>query len=277
MTIYNSIKQTGRYLLATGALLTALYSCENKSNFDNKSDLTVKYDASLPDLENILSDMLDNQIPSELGNDGSPEEDYVLNRDGSIDIPLDDLYDNPDQIPSGELGTDGSPEEDYVLNKDGSIDIPLDDLYDIPSDSGIDSSPNTDYVLNDQIPTEEINLADLLQEDNSREDTDHCVNNHPPTIYARTEPPSGSTITLDDEMVTYIVDGAEDPDGNLRICWFEAILNDEFYASEGDFSCERFHSNLLLNTGEYTIIFTAEDECGAISEPVISTLYVVEN
>jgi len=242
MTIYNSIKQTGRYLLATGALLTALYSCENKSNFDNQSDLTTKYDASLPDLEDILSDMgLDNQIPS------------------------------------GELGTDGSPEEDYVLNKDGSIDIPLDDLYDIPSDSGIDSSPNTDYVLNDQIPTEEINLADLLQEDNSREDTDHCVNNHPPTIYARTEPPSGSTITLDDEMVTYIVDGAEDPDGNLRICWFEAILNDEFYASEGDFSCERFHSNLLLNTGEYTIIFTAEDECGAISEPVISTLYVVEN
>ena len=65
MTIYNSIKQTGRYLLATGALLTALYSCENKSNFDNQSDLTTKYDTSLPDLENILSDMgLDNQIPS---------------------------------------------------------------------------------------------------------------------------------------------------------------------------------------------------------------------
>ena len=244
MTIYNSIKQTGRYLLATGALLTALYSCENKSNFDNQSDLTTKYDASLPDLEDILSDMgLDNQIPSDLGNDGSPEEDYVLNRDGSIDIPLDDLYDNPDQIPSGELGTDGSPKTDYVL-----------ELGDIA------------------LATIDLHLEDLLQED-----TDPCANNHPPTIYARTEPPSGSTITLDDEMVTYIVDGAEDPDGNLRICWFEAILNDEFYASEGDFSCERFHSNLLLNTGEYTIIFTAEDECGAISEPVISTLYVVEN
>src|SRR3989338_3242505 len=193
MTIYNSIKQTGRYLLATGALLTALYSCDNKSNFNNQPDLTARYDASLPDLENILSDMLDNQIPSDLGIDVGSEEDYVLNSDGSIDIPLDDLYDNPDQIPSGELGTDGSPK--------------------------------TDYGLNDQIPTEEINLEDLL--DNSREDTDPCANNNPPTIYARTEPPSGSTIILDEDWVAYTIDGAEDPDGNLDICYYDTYLDDE--------------------------------------------------
>ena len=244
MTIYNSIKQTGRYLLATGALLTALYSCENKSNFDNKSDLTVKYDASLPDLENILSDMLDNQIPSELGNDGSPEEDYVLNRDGSIDIPLDDLYDNPDQIPSGELGTDGSPK--------------------------------TDYVLNDQIPTEEINLEDLL--DNSREDIDPCANNHPPTIYARTEPPSGSTVIVEDSLVAYIIDGAEDPDGNLDECIWDIVIDGEVpdFRSK-DYDCDMFHSDGIFRQGTNTVIFKAVDKCGVESEPVISTLYAIEN
>ena len=49
MTIYNSIKQTGRYLLATGALLTALYSCENKSNFNNQSDNISNYKIILAD------------------------------------------------------------------------------------------------------------------------------------------------------------------------------------------------------------------------------------
>ena len=244
MTIYNSIKQTGRYLLATGALLTALYSCENKSNFDNQSDLTTKYDTSLPDLENILSDMgLGNQIPSDLGNDGSPEEDYVLNRDGSIDIPLDDLYDNPDQIPSGELDTDGSPKTDYVL-----------ELGDIA------------------LATIDLHLEDLLQED-----TDPCANNHPPTIYARTEPASGSTITLDDEMVAYIIEGAEDPDGNLDMCFYDVYIDDEYWFTAEDFNCKEINTDSFFELGTHRFELYAKDTCGVESERVISILYAIEN
>jgi len=244
MTVYNSIKQTGRYLLATGALLTALYSCENKSNFNNQSDLTTKYDASLPDLEDILSDMgLDNQIPSDLGNDGSPEEDYVLNRDGSIDIPLDDLYDNPDQIPSGELDTDGSPKTDYVL-----------ELGDIA------------------LATIDLHLEDLLQED-----TDPCANNHPPTIYARTEPASGSTITLDDEMVAYIIEGAEDPDGNLDMCFYDVYIDDEYWFTAEDFNCKEINTDSFFELGTHRFEFYAKDTCGVESERVISILYAIEN
>jgi len=54
MTIYNSIKQTGRYLLATGALLTALYSCENKSNFNNQSDLIHEYNSQTYNHKSLL-------------------------------------------------------------------------------------------------------------------------------------------------------------------------------------------------------------------------------
>ena len=247
MTIYNSIKQTGRYLLATGALLTALYSCENKSNFDNKSDLTVKYDASLPDLENILSDMLDNQIPSgELGTDGSPEEDYVLNKDGSIDIPLDDLYDNPDQMPSGELGTDGSPK--------------------------------TDYVLNDQIPTEEINLEDLLQEDNSREDTDPCANNHPPYISATSNPPSGSTIKKGVDIVDITIhpEGTGDIDGNLDHCQTR-IYRDGENIGGGGYYCDEVIMDRFFSTGEYEVEVYSFDTCGERSEFIIFNYHVVEN
>ena len=254
MTIYNSIKQTGRYLLATGALLTALYSCDNKSNFNNQPDLTARYDASLPDLENILEDAGLELTDIKVGVRADVyEPDVYIPIDGS------DFY-------RGDLG--------YILDEDSSIDIPLDDLYDIHSELGNDAEE--DYVL---IPaedlSEEINLEDLL--DNSREDTDPCVNNHPPTIYARTEPPSGSTITLDEDRVGYIIDGAEDPDGNLDICYYDTYLDDEYWFTAEDFECEGTDWDRFHELGTHRIEFYAKDTCGVESARVISILYAIEN